>query len=180
MESFKLNIQDIFLILFEAAVGILLLINPESFIRTVIILLGLILLVIGITYLIRYLQDKKADKDNPVIMLIAVVTLIAGLVCIFFSGAIIGLITAIAIIFGVILVISGVYKLHNYYLTKKKGAPVSTASIVSGIIAAILGVVIIIYPKDAALSVWLVAGIVLIAEAVIDFLSIAQVAGKKN
>ena len=180
MESFKLNIQDIFLVLFEAAVGILLLINPEAFTRTVIILLGLILIVIGITYLIRYMQDKKMDKDNPIIMLIAVVTLVAGIVCVFFSGAIIGLITAIAIIFGVILIISGVYKLHNYYLTKKKGAPVSTVSIVSGIVAAILGVVIIIYPKDAAFSVWQVAGIMLLIEAVIDFLSIVQVAGKKN
>lgn len=180
MESFKLNIQDIFLILFEAAVGILLLINPEAFTRTVIILLGLILLVIGVTYLIRYLQDKKNDKENPVIMLISVVTLAAGIVCVFLSGIIIRLITAIAIIFGVILIISGVYKLHNYYLAKKKGAPVSAASLASGIVAAVLGLVIAICSRYATFSVLQIAGIVLIAEAVIDFFSIVQVASKKN
>lgn len=180
MELLKLNIQDILLILLEAAVGILLLTNPEAFTRTVIILFGLILLVIGLTYLIRYLREKKTEHNNPVILLIAIVTLIAGAVGVFFSNAIIGLITAIAIIYGVVLVISGVYKLHKFFLAQRKELPVSIASLISGIIAIILGLVIAIYPKDAALSVWQIAGIVLIVEALIDFFSIAQVAQKKK
>ena len=180
MKVLKVNISIIILILFEAAVGILLLVNPEAFTRMIIILFGIILLAIGVTYLIQYLLEKKEDINNPLFLLIAIVALTIGAVCSFCSGAIIGLITAIAIIYGVILIILGIYKLHNYHCTKKAGFPVSKISFISGAIAVILGIVITVYPKNAALSIWQLAGIMLIIEAVIDFISIIQMIRAKD
>ena len=180
MKSFKFNIHVILLILFEVVVGILLLTNPEAFTRTVIILFGIILLTIGTIYLIRYLHEKENGCNNPVTLFITVVTLIAGAIFALFSSAIINLIAAIAVIYGVILVLSGIFKLHNYFLAKKAEIPVSTVGLASGIIAIILGLVIAVYPKEAAFSVWQVAGIMLIVEAVIDFFSIIQVVRRKD
>ena len=175
MKIIKINIPIILLIVFEVAVGILLLVNPEVFTRTVIILFGIVLLLIGITCFIRYLLEKKENIVDPLALLTAVVTLVIGAVCCFCSDAIIGFITAIAIIYGVILVISGIYKLHNYFERKKAGVTMSKVSVASGVIAIVLGILIAVFPQNAVFSIWQVAGILLILEAFIDFLSIVQV-----
>lgn len=180
MKSLKVNIPIILLILFEVAVGILLLVDPEGFTRMIIILFGIILLAIGITYLLRYLHGKKENINDLLSLTVAVVALAIGAICTFCSGAIIGLITAMAIIYGVILIISGIYKINNYFMIKKAQFPISAVSAASGVLAVILGVVIVVYPKNAAFSVWQLAGIVLIIEAVIDFLSIIQVVRVKQ
>ena len=180
MKSLKANIPIILLILFEAAVGILLLVNPEAFTTAVIISFGIVLLAIGVIYLLRYLQQKKENILDPLSLVVAIVALAIGAVCTFCSGAIINLILAIAIVYGVILVLSGIYKLQNYFLVRKAGVPISAVSAVSGVIAVVFGIVVMIYPKDVALSVWHVAGIILILEAIIDFCSIIQVVRTKK
>ena len=175
MKTLKANVPTILLILFEITVGILLLVSPEAFTMAVIIFFGIIFLAIGIIYLLRYLREKKENIIDMLSMAVAIVALTIGAVCTFCSGAILNLILAIAIIYGVILVLSGIYKLQNYFLARKAGIPISTISAVSGGIAVLLGLVIMLYPKDVALSVWQVAGIMLILEAVIDLVSIVQI-----
>ena len=175
MRIIKIYIPIILLIVFEVAVGILLLVNPEMFTRTVILLFGMILLLIGITCFIRYVLEKKQDIVDPLALLITVVTSAIGAICVFCSSAIIGFITAIAIIYGVILVISGIYKLYNFYLLKKAGLPMSKVSAASGVIAVVLGILIVVFPQNAVFSIWQMAGILLILEAFIDFLSIVKV-----
>lgn len=175
MKYLKTNVPIILMILFEAAVGILLLVNPEGFTRTIIILFGVILLAIGLTYLMRYMSAKKEEINDPLSLVVAIVALAIGVICTFRSDLIFGLITAVAIIYGVILVIVGACKLHNYHSAKKIGAPVSAINVVSGLIAVILGIVITVYPKNAALSVWQIAGIILLLEAAVDFYAITQV-----
>ena len=177
MKSLKMNIPMILLILFEAAVGIFLLRDPETFTKVVVTLFGIILLTIGVTYLIRYLRARKEGINDALAMLIAVVTLAIGAVCTFASGAVIGLLAAVAVIYGVVLIICGIYKLQNYFLMKKAEFPVSALSMISGVLAILLGVIVVAYPKDAAFSVWQLAGIVLIVEAVMDLVSLIRTAG---
>lgn len=180
MKILKDNIQTILFIVFEAVVGILLLTNPEAFTRTVIILFGIVLFVIGVICLVRFLNDRKRPVNNPLALIISVISLVFGAVCMFFSGAIIGLITAIAIIYGVILLIAGVCKIQNYFQSKKSGLAVSKVSIISGIIAIVLGIIVAVYPKSAAFSVWIVAGIVLLVNAAVDILSLILTARNRK
>lgn len=181
MKSFKVNIPIILLIVMEIAIGVLLLVNPEAFTRAVIIIFGIGLFAVGVIYLLQYFLEKKGDiKNNILPLIVGIVSLIVGIVCAVSSGAIVKLILAVAIVYGVILLISGVYKLYNFFKSKKNDVPVSKVSIISGLIAMILGVVIVIYPKDAAFSVWQLTGIVLIIEAAVDVLSIVQVLRSKK
>ncbi len=170
MKQFKASIPTLLLIAFEVSVGILLLVNPEAFTRTVIILFGIVLLVIGLTYLLRYLRVRK--EEDFASLGIAVASLVVGVVCTFFSGVILGLIAAIAVIYGMILLISGIYKLCAYFRGKKAQLPVSPISVASGVLAILLGMVLIIYPEGLALSVWQIAGIMLLVEAVLDIISV--------
>lgn len=177
MKSLKVNIPLILLIVLEIAVGILLLVNPETFTQAVIIIFGIGLLSVGIIYLLQYLLEKKGDlKSNLLPLIVGAVSIIVGIVCALCSGAIVKLDQAVAIVYGVILAITGVYKLYNFFKSKKNAIAVSKVSILSGLIAIVLGVVIVIYPKQdgMTLSVWQITGIVLIIEAVVDCLSVVQ------
>ena len=84
----------------------------------------------------------------------------------------IGLIKAVAILYGVMLVISGIYKIYNYIQIRKLKLPVSAMNVVSGVLAAALGIVVILYPHTAVITVWQLTGILLIVEAVLDILTI--------
>ncbi|MBO6232306.1 MAG: hypothetical protein J6O50_17235 [Ruminiclostridium sp.] len=47
-------------------------------------------------------------------------------------------------------------------------------------LSVILGIVIMIYPRDAVFTVWQLAGIALIIEAVIDFFAVIHIAKLTN
>lgn len=180
MKSFKVNIPIILLIILEIAVGILLLVNPETFTQAVIVVFGIGLFAVGVIYLLQYFLEKKGDvKHNILPLIVGAVSLIVGAVCAICSGMILGLDQVIAVVYGVVLLVTGVYKLYNFFKAKKNGVPVSKVSIISGLIAIVLGIVIVIYPKDATFTVWQITGIVLIVEAVVDCLSIVQVLRSK-
>ena len=54
MTRLKADLPIILFLLFELAVGIMLLIDPESFTKILVIVFGAILAIIGIIYIIRY------------------------------------------------------------------------------------------------------------------------------
>ena len=174
MKTLKENGQTLLLIVFEAVVGVMLLVNPEGFTKTVIIIFGALFLILGVISLVRFLRDKKENINNPLAITAAVVSLIFGVIFAFFSDAVINLIAAIAVIYGVAFAISGIFKLQNYFQSKKIGLPVSKISILSGVLAVAVGVLIMLYPKDAAISVWMLTGILLLAEAVVDVFSVIR------
>ena len=75
--TFKRHLPVILLILFEIAVGVLLLTNPEAFTTAVIIIFGAVCVVIGLIYFIKYLRARKRE-DGSVLMLIGAIFSIAG------------------------------------------------------------------------------------------------------
>lgn len=172
MKTLKANFRTILLIVFEAAVGILLFVKPEAFTTTIIVTFGIVMLILGVINLVRFLRDRKDGISNAPAIITAVISLILGVFGTFFSGFIIGLIAAVAVIYGIILIVSGVYKLQSYFEVKKAGFPVSKVCVVSGVIAVILGIVVVVYPKDAVFSVWMLTGIMMFTEAVIDVIAL--------
>ena len=64
MSTIKNNIPIILMLLFEIAVGVLLLVNPETFTTIVVISFGVFLTVVGIIYLIRYFAARKRGEES--------------------------------------------------------------------------------------------------------------------
>ena len=174
MNMIKVNFPTGLLILLELIIGYRLFKDPVGFTRMLIVLFGIVLLIIAVFSLLRYYQSKQEGGGDAMSLTVGVVLLIIGGLCAFNSVTIIGLITAAAIIYGVILIISGVYKLNNYFHMQKAGVVVSGMNAASVVVAVVLGLLIALFPKSAAFSIWQVAGIVLIVEAVIDIISIVQ------
>ncbi len=172
MKNLRNNLPVILLTLFEFAVGVLLLINPEAFTKAVIIIFGSILVVIGGIYLARVLRDRT-EGVSGITMTIALASLIVGILCIVFPSMIMGLFAVVAIIYGIILIVSGVYKAKSYTDAKKTGAHLPAISLISAILSVALGIVIVINPFGTVMrSLFTFAGIALIVEAGLDLTSV--------
>lgn len=179
MKKFRQILPVILLTLFEMAVGILLLVNPEGFTNAVIIAFGVAMLVIGVIHFIKYFVDRKDGTESPLTIISAVILLLIGAVCAFASSAVMGLFSVIVIIYGVMLIVSGVYKISFFATLKKAGALTSPFMLISAVLGIILGVVVIIFSFQTAMIVWQIAGVSLIVEAAIDLISVIHTAVKK-
>ena len=166
----------ILLILFEIAVGVLLLTNPEAFTNAVIIIFGAVCVVIGLIYFFKYLRARKREdkrEDASVLMLIgAIFSLTLGLFSIIASPLIITFFTFIAIMYAVIMLVSGLIKIQNYIINKRYHRPVSVITLISAVIAVIVGVVILFNPFETTHILWMFVGIAILAEAAIDIAAI--------
>lgn len=179
MKSLKNNAPSFLLILFEVVIGILLLINPQLFTRAAIICFGIVLLIIGIVYLVRYQKDKKSlGQKNAGTLTIALIALILGFICTFFSWWIIGLFAVVAIFYGIIMILSGIFKISKYYDEKKLGVIGSKTSIASAVLSIILGIIIMFNPFSAINMLWIFIGISLLVEAFLDI--VAAIANTKS
>ena len=171
MKNIRNNIPVILLTLFEFAVGVLLLINPEAFTKAVIIIFGAILVVIGAIYLVRVLRDKT-EGVSGITMTMALVSLIVGILCIVFPSMVMSLFLVAAIIYGVILIVSGVYKAKSYTDAKKADSPLPAISLISALLSVALGILIVLNPFGTVRALFTFAAIFLIVEAALDLVSV--------
>ena len=168
MFTFKRNIPIILLILFEIAVGILLLINPEAFTTAAIIIFGVICTVIGVIYLLKFLKARR-NGDESVLMLVgAVFALVIGLFSVIAAPFVMTLFTFIAVMYAVIMVVSGLVKIQNYVFAKRSHLPVPVITLISVVISCAIGAVILFNPFETAHILWMFVGISILAEAVLD------------
>lgn len=176
MKLIKENPQTILMVLFEIAVGSLLLINPDGFTRAILVSFGVIMLIIGIVNLIKYVSKKKSSLF-PVLRLIAgIVSIIVGAIFTFGTSMIMGIFTLIAIVYGIILIVSGVMKMQDFFQAKKYEPYVPIVILFSAIASVVLGLIIIINPFEMAMLAFRFMGISLIVEAVIDILTLVLIA----
>lgn len=171
MKALRNNFPVILFILFELAVGILLLIDPEAFTKTVLMCFGIVLIVIGAIYLYRVLKDRN-EGVSGITMAISLASFLVGALCFTFPSVVMGLFAVVAIIYGVILIVSGIYKAKNYSDAKKAGTHVPAVSLISSILSVALGVVIIVNPFKTVHVLWIFTGISLIFEAALDFVAV--------
>ena len=175
MTFIKNHFPVIFMIIIELLFGILLLIDPEGLTKTLIIIFGIILMIIGIIYLIRYFVDRKNNLDPSAFTIVfAIISIILGIICTFLTNVVMGIFPVLAVVYGIFLIISGIYKLKIFFDVRRMNLPVSFFTVCSAVISIILGVLIIIHPFDAVMTVWIFTGIALIVEAIIDIIALVM------
>jgi len=180
MKALRQNLPVLIIFIFELLVGIFLLIEPEKFTRFVIILFGAVMLLVGVINLVRFIRYSKADQSEPIILVSAVISLIIGAICVFATDFIIGLFSVLTLIYGIIIIVAGVFKIEIFIQAKKTGEARSLISLFSGIIAVILGIIITVYSLAVTKIMWQFIGISLIIEAGIDIIAFMHALGKKQ
>lgn len=172
MEKFKRLLPTILMILFEVVIGILLLIDGERFTGVIFVIFGVLMLVLGLISLIRtLLAARGGNVISSFALVMSIILITIGAFFTAASGSVLGVVGFIATIYGLILVISGVFKLADY-LTLRAAGVGSGFAIFSVIISIVLGILIAFNPFGTAQIFWTVLGIMLIASAVLDIISL--------
>lgn len=172
MEKFKRLLPTILMILFEVVIGILLLIDGERFTGVIFVIFGVLMLVLGLISLIRtLLAARGGNVISSFALIMSIILITIGAFFTAASGSVLGVVGFIATIYGLILVISGVFKLADY-LTLRAAGVGSGFAIFSVIISIVLGILIAFNPFGTAQIFWTVLGIMLIASAVLDIISL--------
>lgn len=159
----------IFFIFFEVYAGVRLLTNPVEFTNTVVVLFGVIMLVIGVVSVIRALQ-VKASTGLPYRLGLwgGIFDLIIGAICVFWSSKVVSLFPVLVMIYGIIMVVSGIHKFRNYLALKDLGINRSWLVALAAILSIVLGVIVFLNPFTATDAAWTYTGIFLIVEGVVD------------
>ena len=172
MNIFKKLLPTIVMLLFEIAVGVLLMINGEKFTQVIFIIFGVLLLVSGLITLIRSLLNGRNGGSIPMSQLLLAIILIA--VGAFFtaaSGVVLSVMSAVTLVIGVIMAFNGMLKLVEFAAIRRTGQ-VTWFALVSAIITIILGLVLAFNPFGATEAIWIIMGIMLIVSAVFDVIAL--------
>ena len=173
MRSLMKNLPILLLLLFEIVVGIMLFGQADNITRIVICVFGGILIILGVVNMARYVKAKNNGDSNAFALTTAVVMMVIGVAAPIFAFVIKNYSGIGAIIYGIIMVIAGVFKIGLFIDNRKALVPVNFMHMISGLLSIVLGaVVIVLRALRIGKSLWVFTGIMLLALAAADIASI--------
>ena len=172
MKKTKNNLSNIVLCLFEILVGVLLLIEPVEFAKGIIMAAGAILIILGIINAVKYFKTSIEETSGNQYLTIGLLALIAGIFCIVKAGWIVAAVSALTIIYGAVILVTGLSKIQLMCDMIRKKNKKWFLALISAAISIICAVIIINNPFETTTALWIFAGIVLIAEAILDIVTI--------
>ncbi len=164
MKKFLKNANSGIICLIEIIVGVLLLVDPHSFISYILIIAGAFIAVSGVISLIKYFVSKPDEAEKGGLSG-ALVSLSIGAFLIIKNNIATAWITVITIIFGAAILYTGYQKLEKS-VEKMRNKQYFLVSLISALVTILFAVLIIFVIPDKA--IWLFIGISLIVEAAID------------
>ena len=179
MKALKNSLRLILLFLFEIAVGVMLIVNPQRLTNIIIIVFGIVLMFNGIIGFFKFLADKKKKKTNVLAISTAVIYLALGAVLVFATGFVLSVLKAVAVIYGLILVLCGIFKAQCYFEASKDKAKLSIFVLLGALLTIAFGILVTLNPI-AGLQIWTLTYIVLFAAATLDLIAMAFSSMKKS
>lgn len=179
MNSLKNNISGIIVCMFEILAGILLIINPVAFTTGIITAAGMIMLIIGLISIVTYFKSDIMEAATGRYLMKGIVALLAGAFCIFNSHWFIVTFPVLTIIYGVVVLIAGIGKIQITVDMIRLKNRKWFLGLVSALISIMCAIVILNNPFASVAALWMFTGIVLIAEAVMDVVTIIISGGNK-
>lgn len=177
MKFLKSNFSGIIMCLFEVLVGILLLLNPVEVTSGIIISAGNVLLVIGLASVIKYFRMEPEEAMKSQMLLKGLILLLAGGFCTLKSGWFLITFPVLTLIYGVVILISGLAKIQWMVDIIRMKKQKWFLSGISALISIVCGVVVISSPFSSTAVLWMFTGASLIVEAVLD--AVALILGNK-
>lgn len=161
----RMIIYSILTALFTIIMGIVLLLLPNATNKVVGIIVGIIFLIEGINSVYKYFHREGAKLYN-LNLVFGVLYALLGVVIILYPFTVVEFVT---VCLGIYMIINGASKV-NYALWLKKGNEESwLITLATGILIAIVGVLVIFNPF-ASLTLTKLAGAFLIITGILDFM----------
>jgi len=146
-------------------VGLILFLKPDTTIKTITIIIGILLIIMGsgpIIELLKSDEKKLSFKIAPSIILFIIAFVL------FFTPQI--LVSIIPLLIGVALVMSSAFKLQNIYNLKKLTNVFNIWSFTITLAILVLGLLLIINPFSGAIAITKVIGIFLMIYSILDII----------
>ena len=180
MKFLKRNANVILLCLFEALIGVLLVVDPIGFTSGIIIAFGIALLIAGLICTIGYFGSDAVEAALRGMLVKGLALLLAGAFCVFRPTWFIATFPLLTILYGVIILLAGLCKAQWAIdaLRLKTGRWFLHA--ISAAVSIICGFVVLSDPFASTLVLWMFTGISLIVEAVLDVVVLFFARGISN
>ena len=156
--------------LVELIIGILLLVNPIGFTSGIIIAFGIVLMIMGISTMIKYFRTEPEEAAVSQILVKGLLMLLAGAFCAFNSHWFIATFPVLTLVYGVVILVAGIAKLQwTVDIIRMKRSKWLWLAI-SAAISIFCGITVITNPFGTTAALWMFIGITLIVDAVFDML----------
>lgn len=177
-EAFK-KFEKLILALCETALGVVLFINPAGFTNAIIIILGILLSGGGIISIIKYFKAAAPEAAKGQYLTQGILLVIAGVFCIVKSNWFIATFPLLTVLYGIIMLITGVSKVQWTVDLVRINAPKWFWAAISAAVTIICSIIILCNPFSSTVVIWNFIAATLIAQAVFDVLT-AFFAEKQN
>ncbi len=170
MKNLKKSASNLIICILEILVGILLLIDPVRFTESIIITVGVVLIVIGVFYVLRYLHQDIEVAIISQTLAKGLVSIAAGAFCTFQANWFINTFPMITMLYGVVVLMFGLVKVQwTADMLRMKLAKWYLPA-VSAVISIVCGAIILSDPFVSTEILCIFTGVSLIVEAVMDIL----------
>lgn len=179
MHKIRENFGGVIACLVEILIGILLLINPAGFTSSIIIGLGVILLLAGLSAVIAYFRAAPIEAARGRGLAKGLCAAAAGLFCIMRNQWFIATFPLLTILYGVAILATGIMRVQwavDMLRLKKSGWHWYAIGAVAALVFALI---ILVNPFQSTAFLWTFVAVSLIVEAVLDVISLV-ITGRKS
>ena len=163
---------DVFFCLFELIAGIMLLLNPVGLTSWIIKFSGIALMAAGILDVMKYFRTDAKEASLEKTLAKGLLALLAGAFCLFKTEWFIVTFPVLTIIYGVVILMIGIGKIQlTVDMLRQKKEKWYWAAI-NAVVSIICAIVILYGPFPSTVALWIFTGATLIAEAVLDFITV--------
>lgn len=157
----------------EIVMGVLLLINPIGFTSGIIIGAGVVLCLGGAVSIIRYFMMKPEPAAQGQLLFKGLISLMGGAVCITKYDWFLTAFPLLTVLYAIGMLILAAARLQRMADLRRMNAPRWYMPGIAAALAAVLAAIILINPFGAVAAVWTFVAISLIAEAIVEIITIA-------
>ena len=152
----------------ELAVGILLFADPVMFTKGIIIALGAVLIIVGIVLAINYFRTEANEASMKQTLTKGIIAIILGVFCILRRDWFIDVFPVLTVLYGVVVLISGVIKLQWTVDAARLGRSKWYWLAVASGLTIVFALIILFNPFKTTTVMWKFIAITLIIQAVLD------------
>lgn len=168
MSRLNFAMGKLILLLFEAAVGVVLLINPIGFATVFVTVVGVLLAAVGLVFILQYFRSDPLEAQKSQGLMKGCCALLVGLFCALNTQWFIDAFPLLTVIHGIVILFTGIIraqwavdmlrlKLKRWYIAAG-GAVVSI----------VLAVIIFVNPFGVTEAIWTFIGITFLVDALAD------------
>lgn len=178
IEFLKKNGVAILTILFLLTVGILLLVNPEQFAMLLIRVVGVLLVLAAVWMFVKYFRARPEEAAEGHDFFVGSLFVTGGIFCLVASDWLIRAFPVLAVIYGIIQILLGYYKLQVAVNALRAKQRLWYMKAISAAISIAFGLIIATNAGMTFIGIWVFTGISLIVEGVFD--AVALVLSLRN